>query len=367
MGRLVAQIPNEDPDRLKRVMDAKWRTIGVDKQALEAQKKDKEDREQADADRDNNYAKLSQYFDDQLCLQQQEADAMKRQMLQDDNNFRSTLQGAPTTREWDLNRPDAKLIDRPAREGDDDARCGPSSLQKFYGEDLTAGERMKMQQEQAKNWWDTQSAEKAAVKAAEADATAAHGEFVKFLDETAREAQDAEDAIRRGLYKDTLEYNKYLAEQKRLRNLEAKQAELNANESEITHSLTSAMMTEDPLQATSAQSAFRVRKDHYKGMSEAEKKAILDTQLAQMEEAKARRELEAAEEAQYARTQHDIFRQLDEQSRRVDDFKKAQAAKAADVLKKQQAEKQERDKSTKELYTNKYAPEFFGQFGTSHR
>lgn len=29
MGRLVAQIPNEDPARLARVQDAKWRTIGV--------------------------------------------------------------------------------------------------------------------------------------------------------------------------------------------------------------------------------------------------------------------------------------------------------------------------------------------------
>lgn len=31
MGRLVAQIPNEDPARLARVQDAKWRTIGVSK------------------------------------------------------------------------------------------------------------------------------------------------------------------------------------------------------------------------------------------------------------------------------------------------------------------------------------------------
>lgn len=29
MGKLIAQITNEDPERLKRVLDAKWRTIGV--------------------------------------------------------------------------------------------------------------------------------------------------------------------------------------------------------------------------------------------------------------------------------------------------------------------------------------------------
>lgn len=47
------------------------------------------------------------------------------------------LQGKPTGREWDLNRPDAKRLDVPARLGDDDPRCGPSSLQKFAGEDIT--------------------------------------------------------------------------------------------------------------------------------------------------------------------------------------------------------------------------------------
>lgn len=36
MGRLVAQIPNEDPARLARVQDAKWRTIGVRYRLLSA-------------------------------------------------------------------------------------------------------------------------------------------------------------------------------------------------------------------------------------------------------------------------------------------------------------------------------------------
>ncbi len=59
--------------------------------------------------------------------------------------------------------------------------------------------------------------------------------------------------------------------------------------------------------------AHRVRKDHYKGMTDAEKKAILATQLAQMEEVKARRAAQAAEDAQYARTQADILRAMDAQ------------------------------------------------------
>lgn len=47
------------------------------------------------------------------------------------------IQGKATTREWDLNRPDALQLEAPARLGDEDPRCGPASLQKFSGEDLT--------------------------------------------------------------------------------------------------------------------------------------------------------------------------------------------------------------------------------------
>lgn len=46
-------------------------------------------------------------------------------------------QAKPTTREWDLNRPDHVKIDSPARIGDEDPRLGVSSLQKFDGEDLS--------------------------------------------------------------------------------------------------------------------------------------------------------------------------------------------------------------------------------------
>ena len=102
-------------------------------------------------------------------------------------------------------------------------------------------------------------------------------------------------------------------------------------------------------------------------MTETEKQAILDTQLAQMEELKARREAKRLEELTYARSQFDIMRALDEQGRRVEDFKKQQLDRAAEVLKKQMAEKAERDKDLSTLYKNKIAPEYFLQFGTSHR
>lgn len=51
----------------------------------------------------------------------------------------------------------------------------------------------------------------------------------------------------------------------------------------------------------------------------------------------------------------------------MDAFKKEQMARAQGILKKQMEEKQARDSQLKSLYRNAVAPEFFTQFGTSHR
>ena len=52
MGKLVSQVPNEDPERLSRVLDAKYRTIGVDPEALAAQVEDRKAAEAAEKERD---------------------------------------------------------------------------------------------------------------------------------------------------------------------------------------------------------------------------------------------------------------------------------------------------------------------------
>ena len=76
------------------------------------------------------------------------------------NEFRLLHQQPSSRREFDLNDPDAKKKDRPARISDDDPRCGPSSLQKFVGEDLTKKSREMFQREQMQMWFDSQIEEK---------------------------------------------------------------------------------------------------------------------------------------------------------------------------------------------------------------
>lgn len=307
------------------------------------------------------------YYDDQRTLQAQGQAALAATLARDTQSFRETLQGKHTTKEWDLNRPDGLRLDQPARVGDDDPRCGPSSLQRFDGEDLSAGERHAAQVEQLKAWWAAQAAAKDAERAEMAGTKRADDQLALYQGDVQREVAAAEAAARREMNQATLDENRRLAEEKRAAEEEAKAAELAATMAELDATMASPMLNEDPLTATSTLSPFRVRKDHWKGMSETEKRAILETQLRQMAEAKAKRAAEAAAAADHARKQAAINKAMLEQAARVEQFKREQASNLADRLKAQMEEKRSSDRARDELYAGKIAPEYFGQFGTSHR
>merc|ERR1711904_743220 len=83
-------------------------------------------------------------------------------------------------REFALSDPDYLKKDRPAREGDDDPRCGPASIQKFDGEAIEADRTInkKGYQNLQKQWLIEQMEEKKAIKEAEKQKDAAYDEQV---------------------------------------------------------------------------------------------------------------------------------------------------------------------------------------------
>ncbi|GMH34129.1 hypothetical protein BSKO_01963 [Bryopsis sp. KO-2023] len=367
MGRTVAHVPNENPDRLARVLDAKYRTIGVDKLALDDQVHEKKERERQEQQRDRQYADLSQHFDSQLCNQQVQAEIDRREWNRSVDEFRTTQQGCHTTREWDINRPDALKIDQPARCDDADARCGVSSLQKFAGEDLLVANRQGAQMEQCKDWWQRQQEELTTSKRNEKNEEMAFAEIVKCQEGLQKNTAAEEQKTRREANRRVMEENMRLAAEARQRKAEEKEAELHANFQEIGAALSSAIMTEDPRSAISALGANRVRTEHWKGMTDAETESIRDTLFRQVEEKKAKRQKELEEYVQESRMQHDVVRELHERARCVEDFRKEKARMEADYLRRQMEEKKQRDRAMHELYANQVAGEYFTQFGTSHR
>merc|ERR1711907_310481 len=83
-------------------------------------------------------------------------------------------------REFALSDPDHLKKDRPAREGDDDPRCGPASVQKFDGEAIEADRTLnkKNYQDLQKSWLIEQMEEKKAIKDAERAKDVAYDEQV---------------------------------------------------------------------------------------------------------------------------------------------------------------------------------------------
>ena len=66
-------------------------------------------------------------------------------------DYRKECQRAIDRTEFDLNDPDAKKKDLPARTNDKDPRLTVSGMQLFRGEDLSYEDRVKLQQEQMRS------------------------------------------------------------------------------------------------------------------------------------------------------------------------------------------------------------------------
>ncbi len=111
----------------------------------------------------------------------------------------------------------------------------------------------------------------------------------------------------------------------------------------------------------------QVRKDHFKGMDDAQRRAILQEQLAQVEAKRAQKRASLQEDAEFARMQKHIQHQLEEQAGRADAFRRAQAEAAAAVLRAQMEEKKRRTAALDEAYANKVTDGYWAQWGTSHR
>lgn len=126
------------------------------------------------------------------------------------NEFRDLHQQPEGRREWDLYDPEAKKKDKPARVSDDDPRCGPSSIQKFDGEDLGGKERKKLMEEQMREWSTKQAKEKALQKKRQEEADRLYDLHRREMDQRACELAAAEEECRRAINLSTKDYNKSL-------------------------------------------------------------------------------------------------------------------------------------------------------------
>ena len=152
MERAIATRRQLEAERLQRIKDPKSRIMGIDMDALGAQVAEKQMSTTMEKTLNLKYDEQRLQQDAQLAYLEQERLRAERTKAQYLDQFRATEQGKDKAREYDLNDPLYKKNDLPARCSDDDPRLSVSGLQKFHGEDLSYAHRVKVQQEEMRQW-----------------------------------------------------------------------------------------------------------------------------------------------------------------------------------------------------------------------
>ncbi|KAG5889195.1 hypothetical protein JTB14_000620 [Gonioctena quinquepunctata] len=281
-----------EEERKKRIFNPRARLIGIDADVLKNQIEEKKQRE-LEEQRINRLFEEQLYKSDAIAFAYQQKEKEERIRLQQEiNNYRKNYQRPEDRREFDLNDPNLIKKSLPCRIRDDDPRLGPSSAQKFEGEDIASQERSKVQHEEIRAWLGQQMREKEKAEKDRRDAEEAYKAAVMARDQRALELDEMEKDCRKRLEEACLKFNKALANEKQCQKQKLDHQTINDNMAEICNAMTSDMLTENPEVAQSNLGLGRKIGSLYKGMSEEQKKQIRMEQLAQIEEIKRKKKME---------------------------------------------------------------------------
>ncbi|XP_076447852.1 RIB43A-like with coiled-coils protein 2 [Babylonia areolata] len=357
-----------EEERKSRIFNAKTRTIGVDRQAIDQQIFDKKQYEEYERRRHEAFAADAVRNDmiAEMLQKRQEEDI--RALARAENEFRSLHQQPSSRREFDLYDPDALKKDKPARVHDDDPRCGISSLQKFDGEDLNGKARSKFQAEQARNWFSEQMQEKEQAKQNQDMADKLYDLKMRELDERACDLAKAEQDCRRAIEMATKDFNAAQDRERKEKERLKKQQDLDDNLTEIANHIYGDILTENPAVSQSAFGPHRVIPDRWKGMTPQQLEKIRNDQERQRMENERLRQEEELRNKEWERQQNANARAgllLErEMERKRKDLEKQQADENRRLALEQKAHL---DFLDKEVYTNPPTASYFMQFNTTTR
>jgi len=355
-------------ERQNRIFNAKVRTIGIDVQALKEQVHDRDLQEQREHQRHEAFASDLIRNDKiaELLTRRREQDV--RNLNKALNEFRDLHQQPDARREWDLNDPEAKKKDKPARVSDDDPRCGISGAQKFDGEDLNSKARKKLMQEQMREWTRRQADEKKRHKDLQREADKLYDLHRQEADERAMALANMEEECRRAINESVKDYNQALADEQAEKARLAKQQELDDNFTEMANQVNGDMLTENPDVAESAFGPHRVITDRWKGMSPEQLAEIRRIQELQRQEKKRILEDEAERDREWERQRLFDARSgllMERESDRVrKGLEKEQVAANTRLAAEQKSNQEYIDN---EVYTNRPTAAYFQQWNTTSR
>ncbi|XP_022104047.1 RIB43A-like with coiled-coils protein 2 [Acanthaster planci] len=359
---------NQELERQNRIFNAKVRTIGIDVQALKEQVHDRGLQEQREQQRHEAFASDLIRNDKiaELLTRRREQDV--RNLNKALNEFRALHQQPDSRREWDLNDPDGKKKDKPARVSDDDPRCGISGAQKFDGEDLNSKARQKLMQEQMREWTRRQAEEKKRHKDLQREADRLYDLHRREADERAMALAKMEEECQRAINETVKDYNQALADEQAEKARLAKQQELDDNFTEMVNHINGDMLTENPDVAESAFGPHRVITDRWKGMSPEQLAEIRRIQELQRQEKKRIQEDEVERDREWERQRLFDARSgllMEREADRVrKGLEKEQVAANTRLAAEQKSNQEYIDN---EVYTNRPTAAYFQQWNKTSR
>lgn len=361
MLRDVARRREFELERRQRIFDAKRRTIGVDKEVLDAQMAEKERLREEAAKHRHDGDREALFIDRQL--KKVEADKVRHhfELEKECRNYSLQNLSKEQSREWDLNDKLATRKGVPARIGDEDARCGPASMQKFSGEDLGRQERMRQQALQMRTIIEQQKFERSML--AEEKGSGPDMEIIEMIG-VCNELDQQEQELRKELRRAQQHANLSRADQLKNQKEELKQNERDKEAAELQHHATDPWLNESTVDRLP--NGFP-RKAEYKGSTKDEKlqgRFILEEQARERD---SHKDDQKADDKVYASQQESNRRLLIIAEREKARTRRAVAEGVAQENQKLRTQHYQKTKAMNELYTNRFADEFFTQFGTSSR
>ncbi|XP_034639980.1 RIB43A-like with coiled-coils protein 2 isoform X1 [Trachemys scripta elegans] len=354
--------------RQSRIFNARVRTIGVDKDALDTQINDKKIQEANEKARHETIAGEMKQNDKIICMLEERQKEDIKNLNKAVTEFQQNFQKPETRHEFDLSDPQALKKDTPARLSDNDPRCTISGLQKFLGEDLNHDRRVKFQKEQSREWSLQQQRDWKNALADQKFAEDLHDKNRIDLDQKAMELQRKDVETRQAVCAATKDFNRTQVAEFAERKMLEKRQEEEDNVAEISNLLRGDLLSENPEQAASSFGRHRVITDRWKGMNQDQLMAIRYTQQQQVLEKLRLQEEERQRNAEWDRQRIQAARaqllferhqqRLNRELRRTLDNANAQLS---------QEQKSKKIYLQEEVYSNFPTGQYFTQFNTTSR
>ncbi|AYU76752.1 flagellar protofilament ribbon protein-like protein [Leishmania donovani] len=343
--------------RAERLKDPKVRKMGIDREALDAQVREKEALRRLEKERNDYYDRQALLMDRHACALQQEVNSIRAAREKELQDYRQTFQKKEMGREWDLNDPEARRKELPARIGDDDPRNGPSSLQKFEGEDLDYAARRAAQQRQQRQWAQQQVNEKLAKKWMEQERDRAFDDRNEEVNHRLYEVEQKVAEQRRLMEKNGADFNRALAEQQRREAVRAKEEDTRLGLQEMAYQMDSDFLNER--ETVVSELGGSVMAERYKGMSEKQKTLLRAGQDEQLRELRRRRLLEVEEQRQWSLQENMQLRMANALDRQRERERRAEREQLAETHKMQAQAAAKRKAQLDELYKNAVDEDYF--------